>query len=145
MKLIGVVRIGRDAEVRYTTAGDAIASFSGAFNYGRKGDDGKRPSQWVRFSLFGKRAEALSAYLVKGAQVFVTASEPHINEFAKKDGSTGVSFEARVDDIELIGARQERAEQPAERPMQSESSAPRRAPAASAQARRDAFDDDIPF
>jgi single-strand DNA-binding protein len=62
MKLIGICRLGRDAETRYTSTGEAVCGFSAAFDYGRK-EGGRRPSQWVEFTLWGKRAEALAEQL----------------------------------------------------------------------------------
>ena len=75
MKAFGLARIGRDAEIRHTAGGDAVASLSLAFTYGRKGEDGKRPTQWVDASLWGKRAEALAQYLTKGSLVAVTPED----------------------------------------------------------------------
>ena len=40
MKLIGLVRLGRDAELRFTAGGEPVASVTGAYNYGRKGEEG---------------------------------------------------------------------------------------------------------
>ena len=45
MILTGLARIGKDAELRYTASNEPVANLSLAFNYGRKGDDGKRPTQ----------------------------------------------------------------------------------------------------
>ena len=59
--LAGVFRIGRDAEVRHTAKGDSVANLSLAYNYGQKGSDGKRPSQWIDGSLWGKRADRKEA------------------------------------------------------------------------------------
>ena len=44
MKAQGLARIGKDAEVRYTPGGTAVANVSLAFTFGKKGDDGKRPT-----------------------------------------------------------------------------------------------------
>jgi single-strand DNA-binding protein len=136
MKLIGVVRLGRDAELRHTASGDAVASFSAAFEYGRKGADGKRPSQWVDISMFGKRAESLCQYLTKGSQVMVYGGSPHIETFEKRDGTSGVKLSCIADDIELVGGRGEsapaRPAAPAQRPQQRSQSAAD-------------IDDDIPF
>jgi single-strand DNA-binding protein len=145
MKLIGVVRLGRDAEVRYAPSGDPVASFSGAYNYGRKDGDGKRPTQWVELTLWGSRAEKLGGHLKKGAQLFVVASDVHIETYAKRDGSPGWKFTARVDDIEFVGARQDgeqREEVPAPR-----AAAPVQRPAAKPASGTgfDDMDDDIPF
>lgn len=129
MKLIGVVRLGRDAELRHTGSGDAVVSFSGAYEYGRKGNDGKRPSQWADFAMYGKRAESLCQYLTKGSQVMVYGGSPHIETFEKRDGTFGVKLSCVIDDITLIGGRSESTQAPAQKP------APKRAQE----------DEDIPF
>ena len=64
-QLTGLFTLGRDAEVKATTTGTAMVSMALAYNYGRKDADGKKPSQWVRASMFGKQAEALIPYLTK--------------------------------------------------------------------------------
>ena len=144
--MTGLFRLGRDAETRYTQGGDAVCSLSLAYNYGRKGDDGNRPTQWVDATLWGKRAEALAQYLTKGSLIFAVLSEVRIETYARKDGGEGHKLAARVDDIEFTGrandAPSERAERP-ERPSQ-----PRPAPARAQPTRTPeaAFeDDDIPF
>lgn len=148
MKLIGIVRLGRDAEVRYAANGDAVAGFSGAFDYGRKGDDGRRPSQWVDFALWGKRAEALAPYLLKGKQCMVVASDVHIEHFDKRDGGQGVKLTARVDDLQLVGSRDGEAAAPAPAPAQRQAApAPAAAsrPASRPSTAFDDMDDDLPF
>lgn len=144
MKLIGLVRLGRDAEVRFAPNGDPVAGFSGAFNYGRKQEDGRRPAQWVEFTLWGKRAEALAPYLTKGSQVEVFASEVHIETYDKRDGSPGFKLVARVDDLQLVSSREDSA--PAAAPAAAPAPAPAaRRPAQSSKTAFDDMDDDIPF
>lgn len=147
MKLIGMARLGRDAELRSTPSGDPVAQLSLAFNYGRKGSDGNRPSQWVRASLWGKRAEALSEYLLKGTTVVVTLGDPHIETFQKQDGTEATSMVATVDDIE-IASRPQQDRQPAQpqRPApQAQQRPQRQQPARTQGSGFDDMDDDIPF
>lgn len=132
-QLFGLARLGRDAEVRYTPKGEAVANLSLAFNYGRKGDDGKRPTQWVDGSLWGKLAEAISQYLVKGSLVAVTLDDVHIETFDKKDGTQGVKLSGRVSSIELAGGG-ERQAAPAPAPAKRQTDTG-----------FDRMDDDIPF
>jgi single-strand DNA-binding protein len=139
-QLFGLARLGRDAEVRFTQGGDPVTSLSLAFNYGRKGDDGKRPTQWVDGSLWGKRAEALAPYLLKGTLLAVTLDDVHIETYQAKSGE-GHKMVGSVTQVELAGGGAP-AQAPAQRP----------APAAqpSRQAARPApnfsdMDDDIPF
>ena len=47
MQLIGLARLGRDAEIRFTNDGEPVASLSLAFEHGRRGTDGKRTTQWA--------------------------------------------------------------------------------------------------
>jgi single-strand DNA-binding protein len=143
MHILGLVRIGRDAESRYTSNGTPVASFSGAFNFGRKDE---RKVQWVEFSVWGDRAEKLAPYLLKGAQVFVSASEPHVETYEKRDGGAGWKFVARVDSLEFAGAKADResgGDGAGEQPQRAAPAARAKAPAGA-----DPFGDmtdDIPF
>lgn len=102
MRANGLARIGKDVEVRYSPNGDAIANLSLAFTYGKKGADGKRPTQWVDATLWGKRAESLAPYLKKGGQIVVYLSDINIQTYDSKTGQ-GVKLVGKVDDLELIG------------------------------------------
>lgn len=144
IQAFGLARLGRDAEVQFTPDGTAVANLSLAFNYGRKGEDGKRPTSWVEGSLWGKLAEAISPYLLKGSSCAVTLEDLHVETFKKADGSHGSKLVARVLSIELAGSAPAAAAPPPPAP------APRPAarPAAAAPRPTTAFDnmdDDIPF
>ena len=135
--LSGVFRIGRDAEVRTTSNGEAVCNLSLAYSYGKKGEDGNRPAQWLDVALWGKRATALEQYLVKGQMVYAVINEPHIEEFKKKDGTTGVKMSGSIGEIELIGGGKS-------------DSKPKEAPRKEAQKESksgsfDDMEDDIPF
>jgi single-strand DNA-binding protein len=148
VKLIGLVRLGRDAETRYTQSGQVVTSFSGAFNYGRKGEDGRQPSQWVEFSLWGERGEKLVEHLLKGTQLFIVASDAHVETYEKRDGGSGVKLVARVDDLQFAGSKadsgggEQRAPAPAPAPR---AAAPAPRPAPKNGGGFDDMDDDIPF
>jgi single-strand DNA-binding protein len=72
-RVILVGNLGRDAEVRYGTSGNAVANFSLATTENWTGRDGEKREQteWHRVALWGKPAESLQQYLVKGKQVYV--------------------------------------------------------------------------
>lgn len=99
-----VGRLGRDAELKYTPNGDAVINLAVAYNYGRKGQDGKKPSQWVDAALFCKRAEALAQYLVKGTQLFLVLDDVHVNQFTKSDGTPSASLKGTVQKIDFVGS-----------------------------------------
>ena len=130
MLMTGLARLGNDPEVRYTPDGKPVMDMSLAFNYGRK-VDGKQPSQWISATMWGDRCEKLRPYLAKGQLVFVSMTEPHIEEYKRKDGTTGVSLRARLGELEFAGPR----------PGAQESSSP----AAEKGRGFDDLEDDIPF
>lgn len=105
VKLIGVARLGQDAELRHLANGTAVCNLSLAYNFGKKGQDGKRPSQWVEAALFGDRAESLAKFLVKGTSLFVDLRDVHIETFQKRDGSSGTKLTGMVDTLEFAGNR----------------------------------------
>lgn len=150
MNLIGLCRLGRDAEIRYTQSGAPVASFSAAFDFGRKDADGKRPTQWIDLSLWGDRAEKVADMLTKGTRLMVVASDVHVETFERRDGGQGSKLVARVDSFEFAGSRQDREQGDAPAPRES-GQAPARSerPARQAAPNRaddfDAMDDDIPF
>jgi len=104
MKHIGMARLGRDAEVRYTPQGDAVANLSLAVTVYDKTAENNRGTQWIDASIWGKQAESLAQYLVKGSLHCFTLSDMRIEEYEGRNG-TGHKLVARVDNVEL-GPRQ---------------------------------------
>lgn len=105
-QLTGLARIGRAAEVRFTTKGDAITNLSLAFSWGQKDQSGNRQTQWVDGALWGKRAESLSPYLLKGTLVYVVLDDAHIETFQKRDGGEGTKLAGTVSVIEFAARPQ---------------------------------------
>lgn len=138
-------RIGRDAELRYTQSGDPVCSIPVAVDYGRKGQDGKKPTQWYEVTLWGKQAEGLAEYLTKGKQVFFTGTDLHIETFPKNDGTEGVKLVCRCSEIKFAsdGAGQP-AQQQRQQPQQQRQQ-PQRSQQAAPQDDHTGFDDIIPF
>lgn len=95
--LSGLARIGRDAELRDAN-GTSVCNLSLAFNCRVKNE---RTTVWADGGLWGKQAEALAPYLVKGAVVSVTLNDVHLEVFTKADGTTATKLAGRVIDIEL--------------------------------------------
>ncbi len=93
--------LGKDAELRSTTKGEQVLSFSVA---DRQGLD--KPTIWWNCQLWGKRAATLEPYLKKGQPVTVagTVSE---REWDDKEGKTRKSMEIRVNDVALQGGKPE--------------------------------------
>lgn len=141
-QITGVFRIGKDAELRDTASGPVI-NLALASNYGKKGSDGSRPTQWVEASLWGKRAESLEQYLTKGQQIYATISDPHIETYQKRDGGEGVKLVGMISDLELVGGKPSGDREA--RPAREERSARRPQPPAPKSNSFDDMEDDIPF
>lgn len=80
-----------NGELRYTSAGKAVYTFSVADNIGY-GENEK--TQWVQCSLWGKRAEndKLTSLLVKGAKVTLTGTLEHEPPTDKWKGGLKIPF-----------------------------------------------------
>ena len=120
--LAKLVRLGRDAEVRYTAKGDPVASLAMVYDIGF--GDNKR-GQWIDGTLWGKRAESLGPHLTKGTQIVLYADDVELEQFMKKDGSPGAKLKCRVSDISLVSGQQssggqQQAPQQQQRPPQQQ-------------------------
>jgi len=102
-KIECIGRLTKDAELRYTTDGSAVATMSLAVDDGY-GDSKK--TLWIRASLWGKRAEGLSTYLVKGQQVWLEGRLNHEDGNPRLWGDpVRASFEVYITDIVLVGGK----------------------------------------
>jgi single-strand DNA-binding protein len=141
--LVGLFTLGRDAELRTTTSGDQVAGLALAYSYGRKGQDGKTPTQWVDAALWGERAQKLAEYLTKGRQFYMALDDLHVETYDKRDGGQGVKLVGRVGQLEFVrgGDNAQRPAAPAQKPAAQPA---KPAPARAASGFED-MDDDIPF
>lgn len=106
-KFIFTGNLGTDAEVKYLPNGGAVCEFSAAVKAGY-GD--KETTLWLRCSMFGKKAEgALPGYLQKGTKVCISG-ELSMDEW-EKDGAKNKMLKIRVEDLDLIGSKQEGQQQ----------------------------------
>jgi len=103
-KVILVGNLGRDAELRYTTGGTPIARFSIATTevWNDKGGQRQERTEWHNVDVWGKQAETLTEYLVKGKQVYVEG-RLQTDEYTDKEGVKRKSTKVRSDRIVLLG------------------------------------------
>lgn len=102
--------IGRNGELRFLQNGTAVLQWSIAVTSGY-GD--KQITTWINCAFFGKRAESISNYVIKGQRIGVSgeiALRPY-----QKDGVDKTSLELRVNEVTLLGdkdAQQTQKSQP---------------------------------
>jgi len=103
-KVILVGNLGRDAELRYTPGGAAVATLNMATTevWNDKGGQRQEKTEWHRIVLWGKTAESLSEYLTKGKQIYVEG-RLQTRQWDDKDGNKRYTTEIRGDRIVLLG------------------------------------------
>jgi single-strand DNA-binding protein len=102
-KVILVGNLGRDAELRYTPGGAAVATLNMATTEVYKDREGqkKEDTQWHRVILWGKTAETLQDYLTKGKQIYVEG-RLQTRKWKDKDGNDKYTTEIRGDRVVLL-------------------------------------------
>ena len=95
-------RLTRDMEARYTSGGMAIGSFSLAVNRRvKKGDAWTDEASFLDCTAFGKTAENLITYMVKGKQVAVLGSLKQ--ERWESEGQNRSKIVIIAENIQLLG------------------------------------------
>ena len=104
-KVILVGNLGRDAELRYTPGGAAVATLSLATTETWNDKEGQRQekTEWHRVVLWGKQAETLSQYLQKGKQIYIEG-RLQTRQWDDKDGNKRYTTEIRGDRIVLLSS-----------------------------------------
>jgi single-strand DNA-binding protein len=113
-----VGNLGRDPEMRYTPAGQAVTNLNVAVSDDYTNNNGERIKRtiWVRVSAWGKQAESCNQYLKKGSKVLVegrltadpATGGPRV--FTKGDGTPGSSFEVSAQTVRFLSSRGETSE-----------------------------------
>lgn len=113
-----VVRLGSDPEQKYTAGGDSVVTFNAAVDSGY-GD--KKVTTWIRYTIWGKRGDSVLPYLNKGSQVAVSGELTN-RPWKDKEGQDRYSLEVRVNELTLIGGKQNSANVPAQKAPDSANS-----------------------
>ena len=139
-QVVLVGRLTRDAELKYTGSGTAIGKFSIAVNRRRKtGDQWTDEVSYFDIVLWGKSAESLNQYLVKGKQIAVNG-ELRQNRW-EQEGQNRSKVEIVANNVQLLGGNSGRGG--SDGYGQGPSSGGE--PPANAGGYSDDFEDDIPF
>jgi single-strand DNA-binding protein len=114
-----LVRIGRDAEMKYLPSGTAILEMSVVYDVGF-GD--KKAGQWVKLAMFGQRAEKLVSHFTKGKQI-VASMDDVKSEAWIKDGEAKSAISAKLIEFAFVSDGQ-----PQQQQAQPHQQAPQQAP-----------------
>lgn len=103
-KVILVGNLGRDAELRYTPGGVAVATLSLATTetWNDKAGARQERTEWHRIVLWGKTAESLAEYLRKGKQIYLEG-KLQTRQWTDKEGAKRFTTEIRGERVVLLG------------------------------------------
>lgn len=100
VELIG--RLTRDADLKYTTTGTAIAGISLASNRSvKKQDNWETEVSYFDASVYGKSAENLKPYLTKGKTIAIAGRLKQ--DRWEKDGQKFSRIKIEVEELQLLG------------------------------------------
>ena len=110
-KLTIVGNLGKDPEMKYTTDGKAVTTFSVAAS------NRKDETVWYRITTWDKQAETCNQYLHKGSKVLVEGAlkadaQGNPRTYERKDGGGwAASFEVVASSVKFLSGKDEPADQ----------------------------------
>lgn len=141
-----VGRLTRDSELKYTKSGMPIARFSIAVNRSRKdGDQWVDEASFFEIDFWGKAAEGVNRYLIKGQQVGV---EGELRQDRwEQDGQPRQKVVVNASNVRLLGNSSSSIQEGGgyQKPQQAAPEQHSNGNAGQASPAVDSFDDDIPF
>ena len=109
-KLFIIGNLTRDPELRTTSSGVQVCSFTVAVNRPRSSADAGQPeADFFRVTAWRQLADICSKYLAKGRKVSVIGSVS-VSTYTGNDGQTRATLEVTADDIEFLTPRSEAGE-----------------------------------
>jgi len=137
--LIG--RLTRDAELKYTSSGQAVCKFSIAVNRRKKsGDQWEDEANFFDIVVWGRQGESIHQYLLKGKMIGVDGELRQ--DRWQQDGQNRSKVEIIANNLQLLGSSSQGDRQNF-RNAQSGEASPEEQPFNSS--KDDGFTDDIPF
>ena len=110
-KVFLIGNLTRDPELRTTSTGDSVCSFTIAVNRRRRSnaEAGQPEADFFRISAWRQLGENCAKYLAKGRKVSVVGPVS-CRTYVGNDGQTRASLEVQADDVEFLTPRGEAGE-----------------------------------
>jgi single-strand DNA-binding protein len=105
-KVILVGNLGKDPEVRFTTARKAVCNFTIATSENWTDKDGKKNerTEWHKIVVWGKQAEACGEYLKKGRQAYIEG-RLQTREWTSKEDIKQYTTEIIANQVVFLGGQ----------------------------------------
>ncbi len=110
-KVLLIGRLGKDPEVRYTTEGSPVASFSLATseNWTDKNGTRQERTEWHNIVAWNKLADICKQFLSKGRQVYIEG-RIQTREYTDREGIKRRITEIIASQMVMLGSRPQGAE-----------------------------------
>ena len=114
-KAILIGNLGKDPELRYTSSGQAVASFSLATTDRYKDKDGnwQERTDWHNIVVWGRQGETAKEYLSKGRSAYIEG-RIQTRSYDDKDGNKKWITEIVASRVQFLGGRGEGGSKSAE-------------------------------
>lgn len=101
-KIFIIGNVGGEPEMRYTSNGNPVTSFSVATNrrYTVQGEQ-REETQWFSISAWNRLAETCNQYVTKGMKVFVDG-RLSVREYVTQDGQTRTSLDVTAFNVHFL-------------------------------------------
>lgn len=108
LKAVLIGNIGAEPDMKYTPAGQALLQMNVASNYRVRSQSGEWTDkvEWVRVTVFGKRAESLSTLLHKGMRIFADG-RLEARPWTSREGDVRAGLEMIASDVDFMSPRQD--------------------------------------
>jgi single-strand DNA-binding protein len=116
-KVMLIGRLGRDPEIKYTSAGTPITNLSMATDESYIDHDGNKVerTEWHTVVVFQRQAENCKTYLAKGSLVFVEGSL-QTNKWQDQNGQDRYRTVIKAIFVKFLGRRRDQEQQQMQQP-----------------------------
>lgn len=100
---VGIGRLTRDPELRYTPSGTAVCKFGLAINRSFRNQEGNNVEDtlFINVSAWGRQAEHCSQFLKKGKRVAING-ELRSNSWQDREGNKRVTYEINARSVQFL-------------------------------------------
>ncbi|MPW25299.1 single-stranded DNA-binding protein [Alkalibaculum sp. M08DMB] len=102
-KVVLIGRLTKDAELRYTGQGTAVASFTIAINRKFKSKNGETETDFIPIVAWGNQGENTAKYTGKGSQVAVYG-RIQVRNYQANDGTKRYVTEVIAEEVTFLGS-----------------------------------------
>ena len=107
-KVILIGRVTKDIELKTTTSGKSVATFTLAVNRDYKNADGNYDADFINCVAYEQRAETISKYVRKGDK-FGVIGKINTRTYDRQDGSKAYITEVIVESFEFLESKKDKS------------------------------------